>query len=59
MQKMEAAPDAVETPPYDMEVEDIGESEVSLGSSVTLPLIFSNTSSLPLLQRALFRFTHF
>lgn len=27
MQKMEAAPDAVETPPYDMEVEDIGDSE--------------------------------
>lgn len=26
---MEAAPDAVETPPYDMEVEDIGDSEVS------------------------------
>lgn len=25
---MEAAPDAVETPPYDMEVEDIGDSEV-------------------------------
>lgn len=29
MQKMEAAPDAVETPPYEMEVEDIGDSEVN------------------------------
>ncbi|KAG7167642.1 Anaphase-promoting complex subunit 7-like [Homarus americanus] len=28
MQKMEAAPDTVEAPPYDMEVEDIADSEV-------------------------------
>lgn len=30
MQKMEAAPDTVEAPPYDMEVEDIADSEVRI-----------------------------